>query len=540
MDVVVAQRHEVDVPGVVRPDDPPGAERAAELERRAARRARDPRAWRFGSPGIARSTSSVSRPSSRSRTAPPTSQTPPRRPAPRCATRERFTAHTRAGRAGTEAARDLVVDRAERARPVLGQDPLAAAGAEQHGLGAALDRLVAEVDGDVVHRDGARERDAAAADQHLGAAGEAAADAVAVADRDRRDPRVALGDEAAPVAGALPRPRALDLGDVADELERRLEPVLGRVAVERVHAVDRDPAADHVQPRRRLAQRRGGVRGVAHDAERVGPGQEALELLGHELRVVVGGREVGHRAREPRARRRGATRVASSGSRVPSRPMPVSSLTCTRASRRQRARRTPRARRRCPRRAASAIAQLLGATARPSRAAAPRCRRRAARPPRPRSPPPATTRRRAGPRAPPRPRRGRSRSALTTAHSGASAASRAQLRSIAPVSTRASARRTTPRSARRARRSGSRRRSGGRARRPAAGCACGARSPARPRRRVASGEIVTGSSVITSLRDRRRAPCAAAPRTSSSTRGTRCRRRARCSAADAGPPPRPP
>ena len=42
MDVVVAQRHQVDVPGVCRADDAPRAERAAELERRAARRARDP------------------------------------------------------------------------------------------------------------------------------------------------------------------------------------------------------------------------------------------------------------------------------------------------------------------------------------------------------------------------------------------------------------------------------------------------------------------------------------------------------------------
>ena len=42
MDVVVAQRHEVDVPRVLGPDDPPRAERAAELERRAAGRARDP------------------------------------------------------------------------------------------------------------------------------------------------------------------------------------------------------------------------------------------------------------------------------------------------------------------------------------------------------------------------------------------------------------------------------------------------------------------------------------------------------------------
>ncbi len=42
VDVVVAQRHEVDVPGVMRPDHPPRAERAAEPERRTSGRARDP------------------------------------------------------------------------------------------------------------------------------------------------------------------------------------------------------------------------------------------------------------------------------------------------------------------------------------------------------------------------------------------------------------------------------------------------------------------------------------------------------------------
>ena len=74
VDVVVAQRDEVDVPRVLGRDHPPGAERAAELERRArGPPARACARAACGSPGIARSMSSVSRPSSRSRTAPPTS-----------------------------------------------------------------------------------------------------------------------------------------------------------------------------------------------------------------------------------------------------------------------------------------------------------------------------------------------------------------------------------------------------------------------------------------------------------------------------------
>ncbi len=72
--------------------------------------------------------------------------------------------------------------------------------------------------------------------------------------------------------------------------------------MERVHAVDRDPAADQVEPCGGLPQRRGGVRGVAHDAKRVGPRQKALELLGHERGIVVGGGEMGHRPCQPFAR----------------------------------------------------------------------------------------------------------------------------------------------------------------------------------------------------------------------------------------------
>ena len=74
-DVVVAQRHEVDVPRVARAR-PPATRRTRRESWNAgrARRAREPPSrTRFGSPGTARSTSSTSRPSSLSRTAPPTS-----------------------------------------------------------------------------------------------------------------------------------------------------------------------------------------------------------------------------------------------------------------------------------------------------------------------------------------------------------------------------------------------------------------------------------------------------------------------------------
>ena len=95
----------------------------------------------------------------------------------------------------------------------------------------------------------------------------------------------------------------------------------------------------------------------------------------------------------PARRRRGAAataaavRVASAASRVPSRPMPVSSLTWTpvpaaRGCSGKRARRSPRARRPRPRARGQRHDRVPRPPGRPSRAAARRTRRRAARPPR--------------------------------------------------------------------------------------------------------------------------------------------------------------
>ena len=255
--------HEVDVPAVARARRRarPRTRRRARTRRRRSARA-IVRAASRGSPSSAMSTSSVG--AAEQPVAHGAADEPRLAAGERLAGGlERLVRHAVLPRhARRDAARDLVVDRPEPRGELLGEDPLAAAGADQHRLGAALDRLVAEVDGDVVHRDGAHQRHAAAVDEHVGVVGEPAPDAVAVADRDGAEPRLALGHEAAAVAGALPRPRALDLGDVADQLERGLEPVVGGVAVERVHAVDGDAAAHHVEAGGRLAQRRGRVGGV--------------------------------------------------------------------------------------------------------------------------------------------------------------------------------------------------------------------------------------------------------------------------------------
>ena len=119
-------------------------------------------------------------------------------------------AHARhPGHPRRDPAGDLVVDRAEPRRDLLGEDRVLALGADQHGLVAGLDLgLRAEVDGHVVHRDGADERVAATADQHLGVVGEAAAHAVAVAERQHPDPGVLRRPPGLAVAGAVARPRS--------------------------------------------------------------------------------------------------------------------------------------------------------------------------------------------------------------------------------------------------------------------------------------------------------------------------------------------
>src|SRR4051812_48498325 len=71
------------------------------------------------------------------------------------------------GNARRQPALDLVLDRVERAGPVLGEDALGAAGAEKHDLDAPVHGLLPEVGGDVAHGYGADERHSPAADQNL-------------------------------------------------------------------------------------------------------------------------------------------------------------------------------------------------------------------------------------------------------------------------------------------------------------------------------------------------------------------------------------
>ena len=105
-----------------------------------------------------------------------------------------------------------------------------------------------------------------------------------------------LGDEAAPVAGAVAASQDLGLGDVAPPGQDRLQAVLLRIASERGEPVERDAAADGVEARLGDRERGCAVRDVSGRAgEALGDGGECVELSPGERRIVlVGGGEVAH------------------------------------------------------------------------------------------------------------------------------------------------------------------------------------------------------------------------------------------------------
>ena len=172
-------------------------------------------------------------------------------------------------------------------------------------------------------------------------------------------------DEAPAVAGALPRRDRLDLGDVGVQLERGLEAVVGRVALERVEAVDRDAGAHEVEVRRRVAQRRGAVGGVqqrARDGARAAARPRRGSARAARRRTSSpGSSAVAKCVIAPASSRRGrrGDRVGDARGLARRRACPGGPCRC-RASRARapargdRARRTPRARRRRRRGASSA------------------------------------------------------------------------------------------------------------------------------------------------------------------------------------------
>src|SRR5436190_13873652 len=156
-----------------------------------------------------------SRPSSSSRTAPPTTHAC----WPSSTSRAVSSIDHRPPRApwvGADSRHELVVDRPGHAGVILCEHAVAE---DRHGRSHRL--LVLELDGEGVHRDGANHPPRLVAHADLGA-GEVATKPVRIADGDDPDPRRPLRDEGAAVAGALAGLEALHLREVAAPRERRL------------------------------------------------------------------------------------------------------------------------------------------------------------------------------------------------------------------------------------------------------------------------------------------------------------------------------
>jgi hypothetical protein len=166
--------------------------------------------------------------------------------------------------------------------------------ADQGHLGAC-GQLTVELNGEGIHRDCADHPAELAVDAHLGP-GQVAPETVRVADGNEADPRRSLGDEAAPVAGALARLQELDLREVALPPKHGLEIVVGGIRHEWRQTVDRDPAACGVEPGFRQAQRGGAVGDVTLERAAVGLHElrETRRLLPRERGVGLRGRQVAH------------------------------------------------------------------------------------------------------------------------------------------------------------------------------------------------------------------------------------------------------
>src|ERR1041384_3380214 len=96
-----------------------------------------------------------------------------------------------AARVGDDPRRDLVVDRPEMAGVLLDEEAVAD---QRHGRSF---RLVAELDGEGIHGDGADHAPPRPRDEHLGPR-QSSAEAVSVADPDEPDTRLTLGAQAPP------------------------------------------------------------------------------------------------------------------------------------------------------------------------------------------------------------------------------------------------------------------------------------------------------------------------------------------------------
>ena len=171
---------------------------------------------------------------------------------------------------------------------------------------------------------------AAAADQHVGVVRERPPPAVAVADRQGREPG-GLARAPAPAVARARRPaRSASRRDLGVQRERRLEAVLVGIVAGTGRGRRSRRRSGPGRSGRRLAERRGAVGGV-HDERRSRPdrvreGARRRELAGKwsspsssaVAKWVISPDQLG-RGRQPQRQPR--------GSFVPSRPIPLSSFT---------------------------------------------------------------------------------------------------------------------------------------------------------------------------------------------------------------------
>src|SRR6476469_6645520 len=146
-------------------------------------RSASPRAAAPGSPSTITSMSATSRPTSRSRTLPPTSQ------APSSGTAERIRSSSASDdempdppAPRRDVGDDLVADRVRPGAPLLGADDLVPLPAQQHALVADGDiALLADQERQLIHADGRHHRPPTAAGQHVHPPRQQPGDAVGIA-----------------------------------------------------------------------------------------------------------------------------------------------------------------------------------------------------------------------------------------------------------------------------------------------------------------------------------------------------------------------
>jgi hypothetical protein len=244
--------------------------------------------------------------------------------------------HVQARHPRGELGGDLVGDGVGRGGPVLHADPLVAVAADQHHLvaGGSRRHRTRRAAGPCTP---SRRSAVASADQHVDGVGQRPRDPVGVADRHGREPAVGRRPPAVPVGGGVPASTRL-ANDTASAAAAPGEPDHPGVDLRgRRQPVHRDPDPDQVVAGRRVARsprcwrRARCVGSMPCAAAPRAPARSGRAARGGRLGRLVGTRQVGEQALDldPSRRRARRGRASRSVGGIPTRPMPVSTLTWT-------------------------------------------------------------------------------------------------------------------------------------------------------------------------------------------------------------------